>query len=100
MNTEKFDGFRALNELELFSGRYHQLRVHMIALDLLLEGHLFYLEVLRGPGALEYLTQPLQSLAHRIAFFDQRPVPSGCSIASAVFALDAAKLSQFKIQVR
>lgn len=42
----------------------------MLALGLLLEGHLFYPDVLRGRGALEDLTQPLQSLAQRIAFFD------------------------------
>jgi hypothetical protein len=46
------------------------MRVHMLALGLPLEGDLFYPEALRGPGAPDDFSQPLQLLAQRIAFFD------------------------------
>ncbi len=52
------------------SGKRHQLRVHMLALGLPLEGDLFYPEALRGPGAPEDFSQALQLLAQRIAFTD------------------------------
>ena len=64
------DGSRALYQLEPVSGKRHQLRVHMLALGLPLEGDLFYPDVLRGSDASEDLSQALQLLAHRIAFTD------------------------------
>ena len=64
------NGTRALYQLEPASGKRHQLRVHMLALGLALEGDLFYPEALRGPGAPEDFSQPLQLLAQRIAFTD------------------------------
>jgi tRNA pseudouridine32 synthase/23S rRNA pseudouridine746 synthase len=64
------DGSRALYQLEPVSGKRHQLRVHMLALGLPLEGDLFYPEALRGPGAPEDFSQALQLLAQRIAFTD------------------------------
>ena len=64
------DGSRALYQLEPVSGKRHQLRVHMLALGLPLEGDLFYPEVLRGPDAPEDSSQALQLLAQRIAFTD------------------------------
>ena len=64
------DGSRALYRLEPLTGKRHQLRVHMLALGLPLEGDLFYPEVLRGPGAPEDFSQALQLLAQRIAFTD------------------------------
>jgi tRNA pseudouridine32 synthase/23S rRNA pseudouridine746 synthase len=64
------DGSRALYQLEPVTGKRHQLRVHMLALGLPLEGDLFYPEALRGPGAPEDFSQPLQLLAQRIAFTD------------------------------
>ena len=64
------DCSRALYQLEPVSGRRHQLRVHMLALGLPLEGDLFYPEALRGKDAPEDFSQPLQLLAQRIAFND------------------------------
>jgi tRNA pseudouridine32 synthase/23S rRNA pseudouridine746 synthase len=64
------DGSRALYQLEPISGKTHQLRVHMLALGLPLEGDLLYPEVLRGPDAAEDFSQALQLLAQRIAFTD------------------------------
>jgi len=64
------DGTRALYQLEPVSGKTHQLRVHMLALGLPLEGDLFYPEALRGPDAPEDFSQALQLLAQRIAFID------------------------------
>ena len=64
------DGCRALYELEPVSGKRHQLRVHMLALGLPLEGDLFYPEALRGRDAPEDFSQALQLLAQRIAFTD------------------------------
>jgi tRNA pseudouridine32 synthase/23S rRNA pseudouridine746 synthase len=63
-------GARALYQLEPLSGKRHQLRVHMMALGLPLEGDLFYPQVLRGPDEPEDFSQPLQLLAQRIAFAD------------------------------
>lgn len=70
----RIDGSHALYQLEPVTGKRHQLRVHMLTLGLPLEGDLFYPEVLRGPGAPEDFTRPLQLLAQRIAFTD--PVTS------------------------
>ncbi len=64
------DGRRALYQLEPVSGKRHQLRVHMLALGLPLEGDLFYPDVLLGRNAAEDFSHPLQLLAQRIAFTD------------------------------
>jgi len=66
----RVDGSRALYQLEPVSGKRHQLRVHMMALGLPLEGDLFYPTVLRGPDEDEDFSHPLQLLAHRVAFTD------------------------------
>ena len=66
----KVEGTRALYELEPISGKRHQLRVHMVALGLPLEGDQFYPTVLRGPDAEEDFSHPLQLLAKRVAFTD------------------------------
>ena len=63
------DGTRALYQLEPVSGKRHQLRVHMLALGLPLEGDLFYPEV-RVSDAPEDFGHALQLLAQRIAFTD------------------------------
>ena len=63
-------GARALYQLEPLSGKRHQLRVHMMALGLPLEGDLFYPQVRRGPDEPEDFSQPLQLLAQGIAFVD------------------------------
>lgn len=52
------DGSHALYQLEPDSGKRHQLRVHMLALGLPLEGDLLYPKVLRGPDAPEDFSQP------------------------------------------
>jgi len=66
----KVEGTRALYQLEPISGKRHQLRVHMMALGLPLEGDQFYPMVLRGPDAEEDFGHPLQLLAKRVAFTD------------------------------
>ncbi len=66
----KVEGTRALYQLEPVSGKRHQLRVHMMALGLPLEGDQFYPTVLRGPEADEDFSHPLQLLAKRVAFTD------------------------------
>ncbi len=66
----KKEGLRALYELEPVSGKRHQLRVHMMALGLPLEGDQFYPKVLRGPDAEEDFSNPLQLLAKSVAFTD------------------------------
>jgi tRNA pseudouridine32 synthase/23S rRNA pseudouridine746 synthase len=66
----KTEGPRALYQLEPVSGKRHQLRVHMMALGLPLEGDQFYPTVLRGPDAEEDFSKPLQLLAKRVAFTD------------------------------
>ena len=66
----KVEGMRALYQLEPVSGKRHQLRVHMMALGLPLEGDQFYPTVLRGPEADEDFSHPLQLLAKRVAFTD------------------------------
>lgn len=64
------DGLRALYALEPISGKRHQLRVHMNALGIPIEGDLFYPTVLRGPNAPEDFSQPLQLLAQAVRFTD------------------------------
>ena len=66
----KSEGQRALYQLEPVTGKRHQLRVHMLALGLPLEGDLFYPTVLRGPDEAEDFSQPLQLLAHSVVFTD------------------------------
>ncbi|MFM2426503.1 MAG: Ribosomal large subunit pseudouridine synthase [Pseudomonadota bacterium] len=66
----RVDGSRALYQLEPVSGKRHQLRVHMMALGLPLEGDLFYPTVLRGPDEDEDFSHPLQLLAHSVTFTD------------------------------
>lgn len=53
------------------TGKTHQLRVHMNALGLPIEGDLFYPDVVHGPGATqEDFAKPLQLLAKAVAFND------------------------------
>ena len=66
----KVEGTRALYQLEPVSGKRHQLRVHMMALGLPLEGDQFYPIVLRGPEDEEDFSKPLQLLAKSVAFTD------------------------------
>jgi len=66
----KTDGQRALYQLEPVTGKRHQLRVHMNALGLPIEGDQFYPTVLRGPDAPEDFSHPLQLLAHSVQFKD------------------------------
>lgn len=66
----KTAGQRALYQLEPVTGKRHQLRVHMLALGLPLEGDLFYPTVLRGPDEAEDFSEPLQLLAHSVVFTD------------------------------
>jgi tRNA pseudouridine32 synthase/23S rRNA pseudouridine746 synthase len=66
----KTEGTRALYQLEPISGKRHQLRVHMMALGLPLEGDQFYPTVLRGPDAEEDFNHPLQLLAKSVSFTD------------------------------
>jgi tRNA pseudouridine32 synthase/23S rRNA pseudouridine746 synthase len=63
-------GLRALYQLEPVSGKRHQLRVHMAALGIPIEGDQFYPTVLRGPDAQEDFGHPLQLLAHSVKFTD------------------------------
>ncbi len=66
----KVEGTRALYQLEPISGKRHQLRVHMMALGLPLEGDQFYPAVLHGPDAEEDFSNPLQLLAKSVRFTD------------------------------
>jgi tRNA pseudouridine32 synthase/23S rRNA pseudouridine746 synthase len=64
------DGLRALYQLEPVSGKRHQLRVHMAALGVPIEGDPFYPTLTRGQDAPEDFSQPLQLLAQAIRFTD------------------------------
>jgi tRNA pseudouridine32 synthase/23S rRNA pseudouridine746 synthase len=66
----KTQGERALYQLEPVTGKRHQLRVHMNALGLPIEGDQFYPTVLRGPDAPENFNQALQLLARSVQFTD------------------------------
>ena len=66
----KVEGSRALYQLEPISGKRHQLRVHMMMLDLPLEGDQFYPKVLHGPDSPQDFSRPLQLLAKSIDFID------------------------------
>jgi tRNA pseudouridine32 synthase/23S rRNA pseudouridine746 synthase len=63
-------GQRALYQLEPVTGKRHQLRVHMNALGIPIEGDQFYPRVLRGPDETEDFGQPLQLLAQAVRFDD------------------------------
>ena len=63
-------GQRALYQLEPVTGKRHQLRVHMNALGIPIEGDQFYPRVLRGPDEAEDFAQPLQLLAQAVNFTD------------------------------
>ncbi len=63
-------GNSALYRLEPVTGKRHQLRIHMNALGLPIEGDQFYPQVLRSAGAAEDFSQPLQLLARSLAFTD------------------------------
>lgn len=63
-------GERALYQLEPVTGKRHQLRVHMMALGMPIEGDQFYPHVLRGPDELEDFSQALQLLARSVQFTD------------------------------
>jgi tRNA pseudouridine32 synthase / 23S rRNA pseudouridine746 synthase len=53
------------------TGKTHQLRVHMNALGLPIEGDLFYPDVVHGPGITqEDFDKPLQLLAQAVTFTD------------------------------
>ena len=64
------EGQRALYQLEPVTGKRHQLRVHMNALGIPIEGDQFYPHVLRGPDEAEDFKRPLQLLAQAVAFTD------------------------------
>lgn len=64
------DGQHALYRLEPVTGQRHQLRIHMNALGLPLEGDQFYPTVKRGPDEAEDFSHPLQLLAKSVAFTD------------------------------
>ena len=63
-------GQRALYALQPISGKHHQLRVHMNALGIPIEGDPFYPTVLRAQDAPEDFSQPLQLLAQSLSFTD------------------------------
>jgi tRNA pseudouridine32 synthase/23S rRNA pseudouridine746 synthase len=64
------EGHQALYQLEPVTGKRHQLRVHMNALGLPIEGDQFYPQVLRGPDETEDFKRPLQLLAQAVTFTD------------------------------
>ena len=85
----KVHGDSALYRLEPVTGKRHQLRIHMNALGLPMEGDQFYPQVLRGPEDGEDFSQPLQLLARSLTFTDpvtdkQRSFTSGQSLRMAV----------------
>lgn len=63
-------GARALYQLEPLTGKHHQLRVHMNALGMPIEGDACYPTVLHGPDAPQDFSQPLQLLAQSVRFTD------------------------------
>ncbi|PUE30172.1 pseudouridine synthase [Limnohabitans sp. JirII-29] len=82
-------GNSALYRLEPVTGKRHQLRIHMQALGLPIEGDQFYPQVLRGPEDGEDFSQPLQLLARSLTFTDPvtgkpRSFTSGQSLRMAV----------------
>jgi tRNA pseudouridine32 synthase / 23S rRNA pseudouridine746 synthase len=82
-------GNSALYRLEPVTGKRHQLRIHMNALGLPIEGDQFYPEVLRGAGEPEDFSHPLQLLARSVSFTDPvtgkpRSFASGQSLRMSV----------------
>lgn len=63
-------GSLALYQLEPVTGKRHQLRVHMNALSIPIEGDQFYPRVLRGPNEAEDFNKPLQLLAQGVTLTD------------------------------
>jgi len=63
-------GARALYQLEPLTGRHHQLRVHMNALGMPIEGDACYPTVLHGPDEPQDFSRPLQLLAQSVRFTD------------------------------
>lgn len=61
---------KAIYQLTPITGKRHQLRIHMSALGIPIDGDQFYPEVLRGPDEIEDFSQPLQLIAQKIAFTD------------------------------
>lgn len=85
----KLQGDSALYRLEPVTGKRHQLRIHMNALGLPIQGDQFYPQVLRSAGAAEDFSQPLQLLARSMAFTDPitgkpRSFTSGQSLRMSV----------------
>ena len=78
-------GPRALYQLEPVSGKRHQLRVHMMAMGIPIEGDQFYPQLLRGPDGAEDFSQPLQLLAQHIAFTD--PVTNNLRLFTSSLSL-------------
>ncbi len=66
----KTEGARALYQLQPITGKRHQLRVHMNALGIPIEGDQFYPHVLRGPDEPEDFSQPLQLHAQAVTMTD------------------------------
>ncbi len=64
------EGARALYQLEPVTGKRHQLRVHMMALGIPIEGDPFYPNLRQGPDEAEDFSQPLQLLAQSVRFTD------------------------------
>ena len=69
-SPDNFSKPRALYQLTPITGKRHQLRIHMCALGIPIDGDQFYPEVLRGPEEIEDFSQALQLLAEKIAFND------------------------------
>lgn len=63
-------GDRALYQLAPVTGKRHQLRVHMMAMGMPIEGDQFYPTVQRGPDMREDFSKPLQLLSHSVQFTD------------------------------
>lgn len=63
-------GTQGLYELKPRTGQRHQLRVHMMALGIPIEGDQFYPRVMRGPDEEDDYSQVLQLLAKRVSFTD------------------------------
>jgi tRNA pseudouridine32 synthase/23S rRNA pseudouridine746 synthase len=80
----------ALYGLSPLTGKRHQLRVHMWALGVPIEGDQFYPVVRRGPGAPEDFRQPLQLLARRVAFTDPVTGQARCFTSQRQLALAGA----------
>ena len=63
-------GARGLYALSPITGKRHQLRVHMWALGMPIEGDQFYPRVRRGPDEADDVEHPLQLLAQSLRFVD------------------------------